>query len=468
MKQRFTKKNKYKQYNRKTKQRNIKQKRHTFRKRNKKQKMKRVMKGGSNMFNLSVDENNRFVIIPRTNENIAKGYSDKFISQKRFLIVVDNMTHKQYIIDADTNDYLYLFLFESAILPPPPPSFARTLPPPAPTAAFETEQINNKVYVYYIDYYKKQVEPLRTTEYIEKQMEIINDMELDLDEKIERITDDGYDFCINLTGYDYNEVKYDYNINIDDANLKLNQLNQYLQTKCPSLELKLNYLIDLPGTGIVSTFYIANLLTLCLYNQGNCISSIMCKLTYFYEDFEIIDEHEKPNPNAFEISSETNPSMERRKFNKLLRAVLIIISSDIKVSKNIQMSYSPTRSLPKQEFPIKYILSQAINPISAWLSINYYNAEILERGFIEYIQDREREKNEKINITYNLIKDYMKDKHDVNTKIDLNSENINKAISEFQSIILKQDGINCQGIEDAWTKRESILLKNSEDDYDYM
>lgn len=417
---------------------------------------KKIMKGGEN-FNLSVDEA-RFDIILRTNEKDIKGT----IERSRFLIVTDKLTGKQYIIDASDNDAFNLFIVE-------PDRYNNSL--------------NDKIYVYHIDYNDTQfpINPVRTPEYIERQMYLINNEEMDLYEKLDELTEIGLNFVINLSGYDYNEVKTDYIVNIDGAILRLNELNRMLQSKCPSLEVRLNYFINQPG--ILSTFYTENLLTLCLYNQGNCIASIMCKLENYPlfgmtdEDFE----RERPIPNSFEISSETNISVQGRKFNKLLRAVLIIISNQITVTKNPQIRLEPLEDvpppppsqsllLPRLPPPptmpissamrgpaIQHILSQAINPISAWLSINYYNAEIIEPAFIQYIRDIEIKQNRKIEkIPQSLIEAYMKDRRDINTKIDLTDVNINKAFEEFKLILNStdvKDIIKCSNVEQSWNSR---------------
>lgn len=416
-------------------------------------------KGGNHSNrNLLVNEN-RFEIILRTNEMER----NNIISQIRFLIVIDKLSGKQYIIDADANDRFNLFLFES-----------------------------NNVYAYHIDYNDLEypVNPFRSIDYIKRQMEIINDNSLDLYEKIDELSDTGLNFSIDLDGEDLNEIKFEYNINISKALIRLNELNRMLQSRCPTLDLKLNYLIQQPG--IVSTFYTENLLTLCLYNQNNCISSIMCKLENFPE-FGLNDEdydHERPIPNSFEISSETNPSMQGRKFNKLLRAVLIIISKYITISKQREtilpsintlpnpfsngsssqkvlpplLSSIPLRVLNDEGIHIEYILSQAINPKSAWLSINYYNAEIVERDFINYIQGVERKQNRKIDkISRILIEDYMKDRRDINTKIQLTDVNINKAMNEFETILNSNDInelIKCNDIEQSWNNRYSHIDNN--------
>ena len=76
-------------------------------------------------------------------------------------------------------------------------------------------------------------------------------------------------------------------------------------------------------------------------NNNNCISSIE------------LNEDEEGN---LQINSKTISEFEGKKYNKLLRGVVIIIASLID--------------------GVQKIVSDAINPISAWLLISAYNAVI--------------------------------------------------------------------------------------------
>jgi hypothetical protein len=415
---------------------------------------KKYMKGGGNL-NLSVDEK-RFNITLRTNEKNIRGD----IAKTNFLIVKDTLTGKQYIVNADDNNQFNLFIFESD----------------------RYNMSNNKFYLYYINYNDVQspVNPFKTTEYMQREhIQIINNDSLSLYEKIDNLIEDGLNYYIVLNDYNYGEISNDYVMNIEGALLRLNILNQHLQTKCPNLELRLNYFIEQPG--VLTTFYMSNLLTLCLYNQGNCVSSIMCKLVN-YPRIEDEDDEDLYIPNSFEIASETNPSMERRKFNKLLRAVIIMIANQIIVYKNPTIQLAPIDNPPLPPTsqtlfvprmppptplkspmlndgngqPIQNILSQAINPISAWLLINYYNAEIIEEDFIKLIRDEEKKYDRKIKITKRLIDDFIDDNHDIKTKVELTDANVNKAYQEFNLTLNSthvKDLINCTNVEQSWNSR---------------
>ena len=130
---------------------------------------------------------------------------------------------------------------------------------------------------------------------------------------------------------------------LNAAKKEINKLNILLKEKCSNLSLNLDYLYNLKGNvELYSESYVneLNLLVLCLYNKNNCISSIELIL----EDNNIV------------INSKTNQAFEGKKYNKLLRGVVIVISSII----------------PN----INKLISYAGNIISAWLLINYYNASI--------------------------------------------------------------------------------------------
>lgn len=404
---------------------------------------RKYMKGGGNL-NLSVDKK-RFDIKLKIYEKNWNGIIEKV----KFLIVTDTLTGKKYIVNQIKDDQFIFYIFE-------PDRY---------------NILNQKFYVYYIDYNNIEL-PIqifkRTEDIEERQLRIINNDRLSLDYKIDALSDEGVDYYINLEDYKYSDINYDdYNINIEGTLSILNTLNQQLKLKCPNLELRLSYYLEQPAR-VLSTFYMLNLMTLCLYNQENCISSIMCELEY-YPPVKVEDK-DLYIPNSFEISSETNASMERRKFNKLLRSVLIMISNQIIVYKKPILELDSSEDLvshsPRDKSPIirnengqqiQYILSTATNPVSAWLLINYYNADILSEEFIKHIQEQEKIYDRKIEISQDLIKKFMNDgERVINTKIALTDENVIKASQEFNSILNSIDVknlINCTNVEESWNSR---------------
>lgn len=124
----------------------------------------------------------------------------------------------------------------------------------------------------------------------------------------------------------------------------IDELNIMIKKKCPELSLKLDFQYKLPGDIIISNSALETLL-LCLYYKGNCISSIA--ITY-------------KETNILEIDSFTHEQMEGNKYNKILRCVIIIVASKLTCQNN----------------KINEIISNAVNPISAWLLISNFITQI--------------------------------------------------------------------------------------------
>jgi hypothetical protein len=124
------------------------------------------------------------------------------------------------------------------------------------------------------------------------------------------------------------------------------------------------------------------------------VSSIACK----------INKHN----GEMEISSQTEDAYEGKKYNLLLRAVCFSVASYIFYKKSGSLSRKrsslksrTTRSV-SHWYPVKSIVSRAINPISTYSLVKYFNAHnpdldtyLDENGF----QDRST-------ITLDVIEDY--------------------------------------------------------------
>ena len=93
-----------------------------------------------------------------------------------------------------------------------------------------------------------------------------------------------------------------------------------------------------------------NEMVLCLNYNNNGISSCISSLTIEQSSFG----------DGVELVSRTDDRYQGRQFNKLLRAVIIIIGSSIKYAND--------------NAPIQFIVSIAENPISAYLMINTFKA----------------------------------------------------------------------------------------------
>ena len=137
---------------------------------------------------------------------------------------------------------------------------------------------------------------------------------------------------------------------------KLDELNQKIQLKCPELSLVLGKPNELKGEITVYDDIELNdkYLILCLYHNQNCISSI-----------EMVLDLQKECVICVSINSRTKEEYSGRKYNKLLRAVVIILLEN---------------ETNTQEFLIRVVRSTAENPISALLLIRDYDTEVLHKG----------------------------------------------------------------------------------------
>jgi len=137
-------------------------------------------------------------------------------------------------------------------------------------------------------------------------------------------------------------------INLTNAKAELSKLNELLKAKCKGLRLELDYAYNMgcPMTSIVSEIetITPTTLILCLFNSIECISSII---------ISIEDE------NIMVINSSTKDEFEGKKYNKLLRCVIILIAFDISDQ-------------------ITTLRSNATNLVSAYLMITSFDAIILD------------------------------------------------------------------------------------------
>jgi hypothetical protein len=202
--------------------------------------------------------------------------------------------------------------------------------------------------------------------------------------------------------------KYGQILNILAAQEKIVELNALLQAKCPKLTIVFDYMYKLKNFVPIIGDSNYNKLILCLYYKSdeepinyNCISNI--ELSHIN--------------NTLEIVSFTTPSNEGKKYNKFLRAVIIIISELI---INI-MTY----------MPIQKIISTATNPISAFLLINSFGAiiEDYEHEFYNFTDGGQ--------ITYELINEFIKENalYALNLIINIDEAHIKIAYEQFHLLI---------------------------------
>lgn len=135
---------------------------------------------------------------------------------------------------------------------------------------------------------------------------------------------------------------------------ELYKYNLQLQRYYPCLLIRLDTYYNLPNVQCFSEYY-DNDLILALYHRGICVSSI--EISY--------KEH-----NSISIESFTNQNHTNKHYNTLLRSVLILLSPYLKFGL-------------ESEYSIHTIISNAINPISAW-SLLKYDINIKNNNTINY------------------------------------------------------------------------------------
>ena len=163
---------------------------------------------------------------------------------------------------------------------------------------------------------------------------------------------------------------------LDKAKDEVAILNAQLQKKCEKLSLEIGYHSEFKNRPNVSIY--ENMtnpqIILCLNQGTHCISSIACKIT--------------KSTKSKEISSKTHEAHEGKKYNTLMRAVILLVASSIefKIPKNASSSKSKRKSKSKSKArssktrkakpgTVNKIISRSINPISTLLLVKYFNAK---------------------------------------------------------------------------------------------
>jgi hypothetical protein len=191
--------------------------------------------------------------------------------------------------------------------------------------------------------------------------------------------------------------RYGFNcINIIDLTKTKDVLN-YLnnQLKCKEYKFSIDYVFNLKNdTEINAINYLGKSLLLCIFTNDVCVSSLVIQYDL--------------NKNEIMIDSKTKINYEGKKLNKLLRAVIIIIS--------------------KKLYPNAiYLSSSAINPISTYLMTHYFNA-------ITYNSNEERIELK----NFDEIKEFFRIEDGVETRVELNNDNILNAEHVFNNIITNE------------------------------
>jgi hypothetical protein len=249
---------------------------------------------------------------------------------------------------------------------------------------------------------KKQISDYKTARELQEQ--IINDGE------------NKYEFVPIGPGSDNYDLKEEFDLS--NAKRQIEELNVSLKVTCPDFYLCIDYLTSFPENsnihlfGIISRYlnslYTYSGIVLCLFTGNECVSSIDMSFTRY----------------TLYIDSVTILRYENRKFNKLLRAVAIIISKEINEK-------------------IDTLISIASNSLSAKIMINSFNAQCYEN---------ENEKPITISKSTNahLIPRVLKIPL-LKTYVQLTPENIENAKRVFMEIITTEDRakrIKCDKLQD--------------------
>lgn len=205
----------------------------------------------------------------------------------------------------------------------------------------------------------------------------------DRDSTVIRIHDDGLRFKINK---DY----------LSEAQTVVAELNAEIPDEV-GIHFVINYKMNMRGeiTAFSSSSGLTSLL-LCLYIKGTdqCVSSV-----------EMLEEDD----GEITISSMTDPIHEGLKYNKLNRAVVIMVAG---------------------RTGHKYVLSQAENEVSAWLMLNTFKGTI-NGEHIDY--------NPPNGVaSFEYLEEYMMEQDTLYIQVEVNRESVELAHTVFSSVLAGQ------------------------------
>ena len=231
------------------------------------------------------------------------------------------------------------------------------------------------------------------------------------------------------------------NPNLQIINEILEKLNIKLKKKCDNLKLVISQVYNLENPCYNNehdkSWWKDDSLVICLYLNDRCISSIILKPWY--------------DPDTLELTSETDTTHVNKKYNSLLRSVMILICIKLFCSTNI-----------------KKLVSLAINPISVYSLITKFDTITdIPHGKDQNIQEylKEQQKLNPNTSALDIIKEYMRQKEDddeehlyedmdfgiepmyeaIKITIELTAENILTANNLFNKLVShsKKDSITC-------------------------
>jgi len=216
-----------------------------------------------------------------------------------------------------------------------------------------------------------------------------------------------------------------FNFNVDRMTNRIANMNERIHEHCKSLSLKFDHLYNLPGE--INSFAESDVLTLCLYYKGDCVSSIQVVYTF---------------PGTVSIDSKTGNSHQKKGYNKFLRAAVIILCDVLNCNEN----------------KISSIRSLAINPISAWVLVE--NFDVTFKEYDDLVEELARLKDLHPELTEFQTFEMVFNKYDaLIIDVEVNDDNIKKAKDLFMTM-LKTNKVVCPK-EGGGTRRRRRKKKRS-------
>lgn len=205
-------------------------------------------------------------------------------------------------------------------------------------------------------------------------------------------------------------------LDLTRAKQELESLNQ--QLNCINYRLSLDYIYNVEPNSTVNSYgFDTSNLILCIFEGTTCVASITFPILY----------DEENSVKYIVISSYTNPSFEGKQLNTLLRSIVILIANQIDPA-------------------IRFIYSEAVNPISAYLLMTKFKAvqdarESRKKLPIKIPSGPVSEPRVKKQIQVALTK-FIKRHSEIKLQIDVNDPAVlENARSIFDSVVAR---IECQ------------------------
>ena len=127
------------------------------------------------------------------------------------------------------------------------------------------------------------------------------------------------------------------------------------------------------------------------------------------------------------IESRTHDSYQRKKYNTILRVVLLLLAKYI---------------VCKDGDAPKVVGSMALNPISEWVLLNRFDVIIKESSPVSFDEYRKRTESSLKELIFGFYKKYS-DEASLFLLIPLNRNNIEKALETFKSLTHEDSEWGC-------------------------